>query len=526
MERGFLDKVEDNAAVRIWSETTQREKGDSLAEGYESELWDFTHMKVDKHLFRALAQFWNPAYSCFTFGKVDLVPTIEEYMTLLRCSKSQVDRIYSRAANAPFLRRLMNITGMSEQWVTARIKQKGDNKCISWRNLKDVVLVHPDVQKRVDVFALCLYGLVIFPKALGHIDEAVTDLFDRLDKGVTPIPAILAETFRSLNAYRRAGEGRFVGCVQLLLAWFHSHFWKVDKVSYRVFSENYSPLKEIVGTPRRDDISMEKWMAILQTLQEEDIEWRAPWLLPDEILYRCGDFDWVPLLGIWGAIGYAPLLVLRQYRSRQFIPATQGLAVCEFAYGGDGYKKKIREISNAWNQTRRMKRLAVGPMTTPEYDEWRVRRINDNIPKSSHEGSQSLEEHLKVVPSELEILKQDFERRTAELEKQIEQMEEEKMNLRLDADVQKLEAERLKKGKARAEEDLDSLKTDYKKLRLSIRTTGLGKSSEQWRKEIQEEKNKADEWEMRFQEIQAQNETLKRSLSENQKEKGRRRIEW
>ncbi|MBA0881476.1 hypothetical protein Goshw_025497 [Gossypium schwendimanii] len=26
-------------------------------------------MKVDKYLFRALVQFWNPAYSCFTFGK-------------------------------------------------------------------------------------------------------------------------------------------------------------------------------------------------------------------------------------------------------------------------------------------------------------------------------------------------------------------------------------------------------------------------------------------------------------------------
>ncbi|MBA0642186.1 hypothetical protein Goklo_026624 [Gossypium klotzschianum] len=29
MEKGFLDKVEDNAAVRIWSEKTQQEKGDS-----------------------------------------------------------------------------------------------------------------------------------------------------------------------------------------------------------------------------------------------------------------------------------------------------------------------------------------------------------------------------------------------------------------------------------------------------------------------------------------------------------------
>ncbi|MBA0610535.1 hypothetical protein Godav_011367 [Gossypium davidsonii] len=135
-------------------------------------------MKVDKHLFRALAQFWNPAYSCFTFGKVDLVPTIEEYITLLRCSRFLVNSSYSRAVNMPtFLKKLMNITGMSEQWVAARIKQKGDSKCIPWKSLKDLILAHPNT-KRVDVFALSIYGLVVFPKALGHVDEAVIDLFD------------------------------------------------------------------------------------------------------------------------------------------------------------------------------------------------------------------------------------------------------------------------------------------------------------------------------------------------------------
>ncbi|MBA0788779.1 hypothetical protein Gotri_027284 [Gossypium trilobum] len=98
-------------------------------------------MKVDKHLFQALAQFWNTAYSCFTFGKVALVPTVEEYT--------------------------------------------------------DIILAHPDTKKKVDVFSLSVYGLVVFPKALGHVDEAVIDL---------------------------AGEGRFIGCAQLLLAWFHSYF--------------------------------------------------------------------------------------------------------------------------------------------------------------------------------------------------------------------------------------------------------------------------------------------------------------
>ncbi|MBA0865690.1 hypothetical protein Goshw_014514 [Gossypium schwendimanii] len=92
-----------------------------------SELWDFTRIsvtqnnlqvlkEVEKHLFRALAQYWNLAYNCFTFGKVDLVPTVEEYTTLLCCLRIQVDKAYSRAANVPtFLKKLMSITGMSRK---------------------------------------------------------------------------------------------------------------------------------------------------------------------------------------------------------------------------------------------------------------------------------------------------------------------------------------------------------------------------------------------------------------------------
>ncbi|MBA0756022.1 hypothetical protein Gogos_020315 [Gossypium gossypioides] len=94
------------------------------------------------------------------------------------------------------------------------------------------------------------------------------------------------------------------------------------------------------------------------------------------------------------------------------------------------------------------------------------------------------------------------------------------MNLRLDMDVQKLEADKLRKGKNNAEEELDSLKTEYKKLRLSMRTAEIGKTSEQWREEIREERNKSDRWERKFQEVQARNEALEKSLSDSQKEKG------
>ncbi|MFQ6662542.1 hypothetical protein Gotur_030358 [Gossypium turneri] len=206
-----------------------------------------------------------------------------------------------------------------------------------------------------------------------------------------------------------------------------------------------------VATPRRNDITEEKWMTILRNLRDKDVEWRASWMVPDEILYQCGDFDWVHLLGIWEAIRYAPLLVLRQYRSRQFVPVTQGLAECEFSYKGNNYRGKIREMCNAWKQIHRMKRITVGATTTPEYLGWRSKRINDNIPNPREEYGRPIEEHLRVVPSELEIIKQDFEKRSSEFRKRIEQLEEEKMRLGLDVDIHKLEAEKLRKGKNKAE---------------------------------------------------------------------------
>ncbi|MBA0638167.1 hypothetical protein Godav_024768 [Gossypium davidsonii] len=125
-----------------------------------------------------------------------------------------------------------------------------------------------------------------------------------------------------------------------------------------------------------------------------------------------------------------------------------------------------------------------------------------------------MEKVLQVVSSEIEIIKQDFEKRNSELRKKIEQLEEEKMHLRLDVDVQKLEIEKLRKEKNKDEEDLDSLKIDYKKLRLSMRTVGLGKNLEKWRQDIREEKNpqKDPNWLKSFQLIWKSTETYQPNI--------------
>ncbi|MBA0730812.1 hypothetical protein Golax_004555, partial [Gossypium laxum] len=72
----------------------------------------------------------------------------------------------------------------------------------------------------------------------------------------------------------------------------------------------------------------------------------------------------------------------------------------------------------------------------------------------------------------------------------------------------------MRKGKKKAEEDLDSLKIYYKKLCLSIRTIGLGKISEQWWQEIKEEKIRANQWEKKSQDARVREDALERDLLE------------
>ncbi|MBA0873883.1 hypothetical protein Goshw_008644 [Gossypium schwendimanii] len=64
-----------------------------------------------------------------------------------------------------------------------------------------------------------------------------------------------------------------------------------------------------------------------------------------------------------------------------------------------------------------MKRFTANLMMTSEYDWWWGKRVNNNIPMSSPKNTRPIEKHLQVIPSELEIIKQDFEKRMHGFEK-------------------------------------------------------------------------------------------------------------
>ncbi|MBA0747912.1 hypothetical protein Gogos_004778 [Gossypium gossypioides] len=78
--------------------------------------------------------------------------------------------------------------------------------------------------RRLALFTFAVYGLIVFPKALGYVSVELANFLFQVEKGVNPVPAVLAETIISLNFIRRKGDERFLGCTQLLFVWMKNHF--------------------------------------------------------------------------------------------------------------------------------------------------------------------------------------------------------------------------------------------------------------------------------------------------------------
>ncbi|KAE8734999.1 hypothetical protein F3Y22_tig00000538pilonHSYRG00072 [Hibiscus syriacus] len=487
-----------NSEVRQWAEDLQRQEGDSLQDDYVSDLasyapvslkrndmqdlrsiwesWDsnkklqfyqtygdipyLLYVEVDDELLRALVQFWNPGYNCFTLNKEDLVPTIEEYTTLLHIDGVLENRIYSKSIKTqPFRVKLAKIAGVREEWVVSRTKQKGESEGIAWTNIKELIQSHPDV---------------------------------KLPKKINPVSVILAETFRSLNACRKLGGGRFSGCTQLLYVWIRSHFWRTEKVSYRRFNTDYSPLKEFLEQEWPKEIKKDMWINAFRNLQSNDIVWRAPWQIQREFFYKCGDYNWIMLLGLWGGIGYAPLLVIRQYEGRQFVPVTAGLQSSEFAFHSKNYKRSIMEAVTAWKTIFCIRAKAAKEMLTPDYEEWRSSRKNENIPLPDQKEDISMEDRIKVVPSEIEILRAEFKAEREGWSKELEQMRQDKAMLGVDIDFHSSQCAMLRKDKEKVDDEFRALQKNYQELYKSRKVSGSSQATIQMTRELNIEKSRVE----------------------------------
>ncbi|MFQ6654348.1 hypothetical protein Gotur_025380 [Gossypium turneri] len=106
---------------------------------------------------------------------------------------------------------------------------------------------------------------------------------------------------------------------------------------------------------------------------------------------------------------------------------------------------------------------------TVDYDIWRQRRVKSQITPLIDEACQN--PFSEEIPSELEIARHEFEREKA-----------------------KLLTEKVQKEVEITRKDLRDLHLENKKLRGTIRNSGLGKSSAEWKEELSNVKGGMEFW--------------------------------
>ena len=57
-----------------------------------------------------------------------------------------------------------------------------------------------------NVFTMVVYGMVIFPKVLDHVEATVVDLVEQVNSQANHVPTIVAETICSLKFCRSKGK--------------------------------------------------------------------------------------------------------------------------------------------------------------------------------------------------------------------------------------------------------------------------------------------------------------------------------
>lgn len=240
-----------------------------------------------------LAQFYDPPLCCFTFQDFQLAPTIEEFSQILRSSKVTKGSYkgISKVAKISELSTLLGIPNLATYYKTD-IEVHGFN--IS--HLEKIAQGMVGLKRwdnLVDLLALLIFGLVLFPNLDGFIDDASISVFwatKVLEEDY--VPALLGDVYYTLELKYIKRKGMMFCCIPLLYQWFMAQIY----------------LKSAI-IPVMD---RSEWSQKLVSLNKQSICWYAFKMGKDEVITSCGSFPNVPLIGSRGCISYNPILSLRQ----------------------------------------------------------------------------------------------------------------------------------------------------------------------------------------------------------------------
>lgn len=220
-----------------------------------------------------------------------------------------------------------NILGIAQSYLEAKLESLAAKK--DWTTF-------------MDVLALTIYGVVLFPRMDGYIDFSAINVFLAWKNGKeNPTSAVLADTYYTLH-FSHENKGRKIYCcLPVLYVWLVTHvFSNQCKLTCPIEDYNMCYVK---------NKSDKEWAKCLADLSERAVRWYPSWNKLTEVIYQCGNFPNLPLIGTRGCINCNPCLALRQLGYPMMGPPTNEMTIPFYEKDLENIES-MKAVCHAWNR--------------------------------------------------------------------------------------------------------------------------------------------------------------------------------
>ncbi|KAH1247031.1 hypothetical protein HKD37_06G016762 [Glycine soja] len=269
-------------------------------------IWDLAMIEVSVETIASLTQYYDQPLRCFMFGDFQLVPTVEEFEEILGCLLGG-RKPYLFFGFYPSVARIAKVVKISVQELD-RVKQNRNGVVgIPRKHLEEKAKPLADQGECVsfiNVLALLVFGVNLFPNVDGLVDLAVINAFLAYHHSKEClVVAVLADAYDTFNRRCEKSGTRIVCCTSALYVWLVSHLFHHE-------SGPVCPLQGHCMCAEKRKANLEQ---LLASMVGASVNWFPRWKEGRvRVLSSCEGFSNVPLMGTRGCINYNPILAIRQ----------------------------------------------------------------------------------------------------------------------------------------------------------------------------------------------------------------------
>ncbi|XP_058733678.1 uncharacterized protein LOC131605323 [Vicia villosa] len=237
-----------------------------------NKLISLVRTKVDEALLNTMIRFYDPLLHCFTYRDFQLVPTLEEFSSILRLPV--LDQMpYTGEEETPKLEDVAAALHLPRSEIKKVWVNKGEYTGLPidfLYNQADILINATSMDALEKVLACIIYGQVLFPRYDKIVDVIALKIFISNN----PVPTLLGDLLHSIHHRSSKGKGCILGCAPLLHKWIISHLSR-------------STIKNEEGWT---------WAQRIIKLSYNDVIWSQKGFEGSHLFDSCGDFPNVPLL--------------------------------------------------------------------------------------------------------------------------------------------------------------------------------------------------------------------------------------